>query len=145
MTKKLIPFSRELYEKGYRAVRRDGLEILGIFFDEPYKDEFPVTQIYRRENGFVNVTGNNSNGRNFENEDCENSSDLFLEAKTIDLYIHIDNVEYSNCEILTDKGYASKSVMILTCSKAVSENIFGECATGKVIKVTVDEKTLEQV
>jgi hypothetical protein len=126
MTKKPIPFSRELYEKGYKVLRRDNWEILGIFFEKE-RINTSILQVYKRPDGSLKTTWVNEMGKSYE---CESSEDLLLEAKTIDLWIGLEKY-----------GYDSYACYSNAYTKEHGHLLPGEY---KKIKITVDADTLEQ-
>lgn len=134
MTKKLIPFSRELYEKGYKAFKRSGEPIEQIFFDKNPSEDYPDgIYVYEDEkHGYVSKSFN-KDGTSYDG--CE-TDDIILEAKTIDLYIGITKTyePYMGVEFfLTSVAFTNEGKQHIAPHYK------------PIIKVTLDAETLEQI
>ena len=133
---KLIPFDRDKYEKGMKVVRRDGKEVLGIFFNPDPETQYAIFQVYRAGNKSLSGADNKIDGKGFNNIDGA-AHDLFLEVNTIDLWIGLDDqfICFPSGKI---------GIHCSTYAYQDKEELNGDMVKQKV-KITLDAETLEQV
>lgn len=134
MTKKLIPFDWDKYQAGYKAVRKDGCEILYVGKSECSDIIWPIVYLVRYANGVIDFWRTHLNGI----ESSINSINyLFLETKTIDLWIGLSK-ELAYRLTMHGEGIAC------TPSAYINENSIDADDLIR-IKITIDTQTLKQV
>jgi len=129
---KLIPFERELYEKGLSVVRRDGLKVLQLFFIDDDRANKTIFQVYRLTPLVLSSAENLPNG--MYKVDKESIHDLFLERETIDLWIGL------NHEIITFPN-GHRGIQCMTYAYCYEHGIPDDMLK---VKISLDAETLEQ-